>query len=75
MFKKILISLVKGIFDLIPIIPRIKENITDDKGFTIPGKYDCIRLLSSIITIMILILFFLGKLDFAQMEKLLKYFF
>lgn len=75
MFKKILISIAKGIFDIVPVLPRIKENITDDKGFTMPGKYDCIRLFSSVSVILILVMFFIGKLDFAQLEKLLKYFF
>ena len=74
MNKKIIISIIKGIFDLVPIIPRIKENLTDDKGFTMPGKYDCIRLFSSVSILLILIMYFLGKLDFAQLEKLLNYF-
>jgi len=72
MIKKVIISILKGLFDLVPIIPRIKENITDDKGFTIPGKYDCIRLLSSVSVIMILVLYFFGKLNFEQLEKILK---
>lgn len=72
MFKKIIISILKGLYDLIPIIPRIKDNINSD-GLTKIGKVDYLRLLTSVSTLILLILFFLGKLDFAQLEKLLHY--
>ena len=73
-FKKILISIAKGLFDILPVIPNFKNNVNENSGVSPEGKVDYLRLSTSLVTIIILLLFFFGKIDYSQLKELIESF-
>jgi len=72
--KKIGLSVIAGIIDSVPILPSIKKNLEDEKGFTSPGSLDIVRIASSIISLVLVVAFLMGKLTMTDLEKLLMLF-
>lgn len=72
--KKIFTSIALGVVDSIPLLPNIKNNFKSDNGLTSPGSVDLLRITTSIISVILLVCFLMGKLNIEEVEKLLKLF-
>jgi hypothetical protein len=68
--KQLLKSIGSGILDSIPVIGSIKQNIQSETPE--PGKFDYIRLATSIILILIFISFLMGKITLSDLKELVK---
>jgi len=72
--KKVGLSVLFGVIDSVPILPNIKKNLEDEKGLTSPGSLDIVRIASSIISLVVVVAFLMGKLTMTDLEKLLTLF-
>ena len=72
--KKIGTSILLGVVDSVPILPNIKNNYISDNGFTKNGSLDIIRITTSLISVILIVGFLIGKIDIDQLVKLLDYF-
>jgi len=72
--KKIGTSILLGVVDSVPILPNIKKNYISDNGFTKNGSLDIIRITTSLISVILIVGFLIGKINIDQLVKLLDYF-
>ena len=72
--KKIGTSILLGVVDSVPILPNIKNNYISDNGFTKNGSLDIIRITTSLISVILIVGFLIGKINIDQLVKLLDYF-
>lgn len=68
--KKLFKSIGAGILDSIPVVNTIKQNVQSENPE--PGKFDYIRLATSIILILVFVAFLMGKISLADLKELVK---
>lgn len=68
--KRLIKSIGNGILDAIPVVSTVKNNIQSE--LPQPGKFDYIRLATSIILILVFIAFLMGKISLSDLKELVK---
>jgi hypothetical protein len=68
--KRLIKSIGNGIIDAIPVLGTVKNNVQSE--LPQQGKFDYIRLATSIILIMLFAAFLLGKISLADLKELVK---